>query len=436
MSQKKANAPASHLSKDEMIEFLKQLHDQVIADADEGKSFDNVEKSIHLELLKLGRKLMQKFVNRVGPGDLGKTIDTNDGQQLQRLNKKRTKRIVCLFGDLQTERFVYAKRESQKIEFIPSDARMDLPENEYSYAVQDFSQELAVDMPYDRVKKVFDRFMHVNVGTESLERINANMSKYVTSFRDKRKEPDPASEGEILVVQADGKGVPVIHEGVKENFGQKRVGPKKGCKKVATVGCVHTVDPHIRTAKDVIDSLWSQKNKDETDDDVPHAVNKRVMATLTLHEGEPEEVRSKDAVFRWAAIEVRKRIGERKNIVRLLDGDPFLREASEKWFHFGEDITVTDILDLIHVAGHLWEASHVFHEAGSEDATDFVRKRMTMLLEGNVCGVISGLRQKCTKLELETKKKKKIQTICNYFENNKDRMRYDVTMNICCVATR
>ena len=84
-----------------------------------------------------------------------------------------------------------------------------------------------------------------------------------------------------------------------------------------------------------------------------------------------------------------------------------------------------EILDLLHVTPRLWEAAHLFHREGSEDASAFVRQRLLGILKGKAGYVIGGMRQMGTKQGLRGRKAKKLRVLCNYLENNRDRMQYD-----------
>lgn len=47
-----------------------------------------------------------------------------------------------IFGLYSIKRAVYGSREGQKVEFVPLDTRMQLPETRFSYLLQDWNQQL------------------------------------------------------------------------------------------------------------------------------------------------------------------------------------------------------------------------------------------------------------------------------------------------------
>ena len=58
-------------------------------------------------------------------------------------------------------------------------------------------------------------------------------------------------------------------------------------------------------------------------------------------------------------------------------------------------------------------------------AEPLARERLLRILQGQVQGVILGLRQMATRRELEGSPLDEVATACNYFEKNAYRMRYD-----------
>ena len=109
-----------------------------------------------------------------------------------------------------------------------------------------------------------------------------------------------------------------------------------------------------------------------------------------------------------------------KPVVCLMDGERALWDVQE-FFASG----AVCILDLFHVTERLWAAAYCFHPEGSTPAEAFVEQRLQMLLEGQVGRVIGGFRQMLTKHRLSAAKQKAFQSVITYYDNNRERMRYD-----------
>jgi hypothetical protein len=118
-------------------------------------------------------------------------------------------------------------------------------------------------------------------------------------------------------------------------------------------------------------------------------------------------------------------------IVRLMDGQPSLWDASDACLEeVVEDLRarasqrLVDILDILHVSGYLWKAAKAFH-GHKEHQEAFVQERLLRILRGEVSGVVTGMRRMASQRGLKGEALKAVRTACNYFENNARRMRYD-----------
>ncbi|MGB5064127.1 MAG: hypothetical protein WBQ37_10235 [Candidatus Competibacter sp.] len=100
-----------------------------------------------------------------------------------------------IFGDFTLARVVYGTREGQRIEAAPLDARLGLPKNQCSYLLQDWDQALAVENPYGQVNTVLARILGLKQSVARLEAMTWPLAG--------------ATEKQIVVLSADGKGVPI-----------------------------------------------------------------------------------------------------------------------------------------------------------------------------------------------------------------------------------
>jgi hypothetical protein len=253
--------------------------------------------------------------------------------------------------------------------------------------------------------------------------MNQKMAQTVGEFRASRPAPAKKDEGMIVVVTADAKGVPMRRPADQLPAGARRKkGEKANKKQMATVGCVYTVDPKERTAEEVVAALFRERRpQDAWAEPKPVAQQKRVWSSLSDREGDPP-IDGEEVVFRWMFEEVEARREPWQPLVCVMDGQPSLWESRRTCLPAEETI---EILDLLHVTPRLWEAAYLFHPEGSAQAAAFVRARLLEILRGRAGYVIGGLRQKGTKQGLRGAKLRKLRTICDYFQKNLTRMRYD-----------
>jgi hypothetical protein len=249
--------------------------------------------------------------------------------------------------------------------------------------------------------------------------MNGSMGGSVEAFRESQPTPRAKDEGSILVLSADGKGVPMRRDAQADPpavRGHRTKGQKANKKRMACVGAVYTIDPFERTAEEVVDEVL----RDARTPDRPPPCHKQLRAELT-REVAGVEVNGKERVFSWFAEQVKARnpLGD-KPVVCVMDGERAL------WRALVAVITgVVCILDLFHVLERLWQAAHCFYAEGSEAAGAFVTDRLRRVLRGEVGYVIGGLKQMATKQKLRGSRKHQLSTVIGYLEHNRRFMRYD-----------
>jgi hypothetical protein len=386
--------------------------------ADVGSRIDQVERELMRRLLAVGLNLLQLFIAEQGDGDLGEELPAEDGHTLRRLPELHDCRYVSIFGELLISRAVYGSREGQRIESAPLDGRLGLPAGDFSYVLEDWAQRFCLKGSFAEAAESLETLLGLRLGSRTLEHMNQELAGFVVPFRD-AVEPPPADEGgPILVVTADGKGVPMRRPAREcpRRHHRRTKGEKANKKQMACVGAVYSIEPFVRTADDILDEVL----RDHRGDDRPEPAHKHVWAEMSRDlDGEP--LSAKDAVFGALFDDLNLRAaGHDRPVVCLMDGERALWEAQQVYFS-----EAVGVLDLFHVLERLWTAAHCFHREGSEEAEQFVEDRLRGLLEGRVGYVIGGLRQRLTKHALTGSRRQTLESVITYLENNRGHMRYD-----------
>lgn len=410
------------ISKEQALFKAQAQLDQLIASVhqavEQSRRIDQVERDLIAQLLDLGLTLLNLFVAQHGNGDLGTTAETEEGRTLRRLAQTHERRYVAIFGELTIPRVVYGTREGRKIELAPLDKTLGLPEADFSYVVQDWVQRFCLKGSFAEAVESLQTLLRLGIGVHTLERLSQEMADSVVPFRETIEPPPAAEEGPILVVTADGKGVPMrrpVQDGPKRHH-RRTKGEKANKKQMACVGAVYSIEPFVRTADDLLDEvIRHEKIKDR-----PEPAHKHIWAEMSRDvEGEP--LNAKDAIFCALFQDLNLRnAGHDRPVVCLMDGERALWEAQRIYFP-----EAVGILDLFHVMERLWTAAHCFHAEGSDEAEEFVADRLRGLLEGRVGRVIGGLRQRSTKSHLSGSRRKTLESVITYLENNRDHMHYD-----------
>lgn len=384
-----------------------------------GTAEHEVERHLFTQLLRTGATLLGEFLASVGPGDLGETVTLGDGQVLRRLPERSRRRLVTVFGPFAIPRVVYGSRFGQRIELVPTDQRLQLPETDVSYLLQDWSQQMGVEQPFGTVAGSLRTILGLKQSVDTLEHGNQQMAESAAAFRAQQPAPDPAAEGELLVVSEDNKGVPMVRpaEAAAPVGAHRKKGEKANKKQMATIGVAYTVDRHVRTPEELVAALF--RDPGHARGEAPEACQKRYWAELT-RDVAGQVVRAQDQVFQHLRDEVKQRRTAGQILVHLSDGQASLEQ--DRRAYLPRDRRTVDILDLLHVNPRLWEAAHLFHAEGSDEATAFVRARMLLVLQGKAEQVVADLRK--TGAELRGAKAARLRKLCAFLENNLHRMHY------------
>jgi hypothetical protein len=393
-----------------------------------GEAAHKVEKQIFDIVLKLGQQAMGQFFAIQGNGDVGKKMLLANGKEVQRSQEKHSRIYRSIFGNYKLERYVYWERENQVIACAPLDARLQLPENEYSYLLQEWCQILAIETPFDKVKNFLQRMLAINVTVDSIENVNRAQAESVEGFREARLLPPTETEGELLVHTADGKGVPIRHEKdvAKIYEHRKKRGPKPDRKRMATVGAVYTVDRYERTPEQIAEALFAEPQLQTSVEKKlktkrPKPRNKQVIANMT-RPIEGTEIKGTELTFEWMKKQVAARDPtNKKEHVVLMDGQLSLWEQQKK--HFPKK-TCIEILDLLHATSYLWDAAALFHPNAKVQQEDFMKSHVLKVLHGDIKKVIKKFRKMVGKEGFKKSKHEQLEKICGYFHRNRHRMKY------------
>src|SRR5215213_8811467 len=222
----------------------------------------------------------------------------------------------------------------------PLDAALSLPEHCYSDLLSDWASYGSTDAAYRENQAALERILGLTVSVQALETLTATAATDVSAFYQQPPDPTtPRALGSILVVQADGKGVPMVQPPPETPLLRLGKGQKRTKKKEAIVTTLYTIAPYVRSAQDVVAALLhEQRRADHPTRPLP--VHKEARATL---DGKASAVRT---LQQRAVQRDRQHIRAR---VALTDGAESLQQHMITAF---PEHTLT--LDIIHASEYLW----------------------------------------------------------------------------------
>ena len=401
------------------------LVDRVKEAASRERPLHELERDLFDRLLKMGWQLIEMFISLQGDGDLGESIQTPDERTLHRSEQTKTRRLRTLFGEHRFQQYAYSAGKGKAIELRPTDARMQLPVGVCSYMLEEFSQLFCVEQAFDLARGNIKTVFGQSVPVDTLENVNRRMAEATEEFFESRPVPAAADEGELTVITADGKGVPMVVEQTRNLLPFDDPLERPGNRKMATLGAVYTVDAYVRTPEQILAALFREES-DDPPGPRPVPCGKQVRAEFTTFDPQAEMViPGPFPIMNWLCEQARQRDPDgTRPLIRLLDGQQSLRETGDVFLDASQSQRLVDILDILHVAGYVWKAAHLFHASGSAAAEAFVRHRLLRILRGEAASVIRGLRRMATDRGLAGDKKKTLTRVCGYLQKNRERMRY------------
>jgi hypothetical protein len=393
---------------------LEKLIDFVSGEEAQTATADHIERSLFRQMLKLGAKLLLLFfVIRVQKCSR-EPLQMEEGQELPYHSEK--KRIYfSIFGKLPFWRpyFYETGADGQS----PLDAELSLGSDRYSDFLREMSEYLGVYVAYSKATDVEERFLGVKLSTRVLQKVINEDAVDVEVFYAQKPPPAPDKEAEILVIQADGKGVPMVLETPVEPKVRLGKGQKRGRKKEAIVTTVYTIACAPRTPEEVVASFFYQDQSSISKQATSKRTkpqNKHVWATL---EG-------KDTALARLAKQVAPRQGSHiLHKVALCDGCEALQSRIETRF---PDFNL--ILDFIHPNEYLWKVANSLLGETNEQRTEWVANRTLQMLSGETKRIITEFRSRSQDDQCTSAQREKLTKTANYFERNLPYMDYPICL--------
>jgi hypothetical protein len=334
-----------------------------------------------------------------------------------RAERGHARAVVTTLGEVSVRRIAYRAGGKGVPSLFPRDAVLNLPPRGYSWQLQRLAVMFGRDGSYELAREFVQAATGVRIGKRQLEEITAASAADVAGFYAVAAEPDE-QEGEgpgqdvpggqqlgapagggcepqegtalPLALSADGKGVAMRPEsrrkrakapGTRVKRFQNRPGTgEKGCKRNAEVACVFEVLPGPRTAEQVMashhgggDGKTGQEAKP-----APKAVSRRYRVDIDA---------DRSASIRWLFDEAGRRDpGHARDWIALVDGDNHQIRLIEQ--HAADrGITITILIDLIHVLEYLWKAAWAFHQPRGPAIETWTITQATDILHGRAADV-------------------------------------------------
>jgi len=400
---------SQEIIQDIRVEFEKML-DDVTGEPARQATADQIERGLFKLLIRLGAKLLTLFFVMRSQACSRDTLQTAEGQALY-YHRDTQRDYFSIFGKIAIERPYFYKTGVGGQS--PLDAELSLGEDCYSDLVREVSEYLGVYSVYHKTADILGRLLGLSLSTRVVEENIAEDAVDVESYYAQKPPPLPADEAEILVIQADGKGVPMILETPAEPQVRLGKGKKRGHKKEAMVTTLYTISSAPRTPEEVVASFFDpNQGKTTTPTAAPHPSpqNKHVWATL----------QGKDIALARLAKQVTPRQGDHiLHKVALCDGCEALQSRLAAYFP-----DFTQVLDFIHADEYLWDVANSLLGETNEQRLGWMVNHTLPMLSGQTEQVIAEFRQLAQALQTTSTQREQLRKAANYFERNLPYMDY------------
>ena len=273
--------------------------------------------------------------------------------------------------------------------FHPLDVELGLTRDRLSPWMMQWVARLATRMSFAAAQLVCKAVLNWSPATETIEQVVLGMGREAAPFLQQLEAP--ANDGEVLVIEIDGKCPPTATEAeLAKRRGKRQPKHARGC----PCGCQRHRGKAKRQArgskkrrkkgdkrkngKEVVVVVMYTLKKNE-DGKLHGPLNKKLYATFG----------GRKAAAMWARAEATKRgFGPEttKTVQIVLDGAKGLKHSLEPPFP-----QAIFTLDVCHVVEKLWALGHHFHAEGSKELKAWVEELKTLVYGGKVRELVKRL---------------------------------------------
>lgn len=410
-------------------DYFKQAHEQyhqliksLSAEDTQGWDHGELERYINESGTELLRRLFQGHLDlRYAEEEYQNKVVGADGEVRPHRRKKTQRQLETLFGPVVVTRVGYSTQKPGISALYPADGKLNLPTDKYSDELRRRVAVEASKVSFDETSATIASTTGGAVGKRQCEEVTVKVALDFEDFYAQERLVQPASSEELLVLTTDGKGIVMHSKDLREatakaaekssSSRQTRLSPgqKRQRKRMATVASVYTVPRYQRRPEEIIGDQRDPPRR-------PAISDKRVWASVhhdakTVIGSAFEEASYRDPHYQ-------------REWVVLVDGEEHqlntIKAIAKK-----QGLSVTIVLDFIHVLEYVWKAAFCFCPSGSEAAESWVQKRALRILQGKASDVAAGIRRSATLQKLSPTARENADKCADYLLKYRPYLRYE-----------
>ncbi|MEI2420846.1 hypothetical protein V6O07_11285, partial [Arthrospira platensis SPKY2] len=170
---------------------------------------DQVERHLFGRLLGMGVHLLWLFFDLRSQQASRTSVMSETGAEIPYFGERK-RDYYSIFGKVPVERPYFY--QSGVGGMAPLDADLSLGRDCYSDMTREIVEYMGVDVTYEKVVELIERILGHSLSKNAVQGMIAEDAQDVVAYYEQKPAPPAGEEGPILVIQADGKGVPMVRE--------------------------------------------------------------------------------------------------------------------------------------------------------------------------------------------------------------------------------
>ena len=354
--------------------------------------WEAVEHAARRKAMQVAAAVLERFLNADHTDAQASRLPCSCGGQA-RYAGRMEKTFLCVLGPLRLERAYYHCRSCGH-GFFPRDHALGLEDGSLSPAIVRMIGQAAKSVSFAESSELLHGLAGVRVSAKQVERTAETLGAQIAAEEKSLVEPDPdAAQSGTMYLSMDGTGAPMRRSEVEDRPGKQPDGSSKT--REVKLACVFTAESRDKKGNPCKDdgsqtysaAIESAANPDTDPNPSPFAA--RVLR------------------------EVQRRGFDRASR-QVVQGDGAEWIWNMTALYFPEAI---EIVDLGHAKQHLGEVGKAIYGPNSERTRPWVEKRYDDLEAGRFDTLLEKLREHTDRSDVARKE-------LNFFEKNRDRMRY------------
>lgn len=410
--------------------------EQLVGFLDGARAAELAHAELETELDTRGRQLLRQLfqdhldVRAHREQRLGEVIDA-DAVSRPHVEAGHERALTTVFGEVTVRRLAYRARGQTNLH--PADAGLNLPVEKHSHGLRRLAAIEATRGSFDDAAEAIERGTGVVLGKRQVEELTSRAGVDFDDFYN-RRQPPVGESSDVLAISVDGKGIvmradalrPATAKAAESSTAKLSTrlskGEKRNRKRLAEVGAVYDATPVSRTSDDILTRSGdtTTDGPDQARTRAPTAANKWLTASVADNAA---------AVIATVFDEADRRDPvHQRTWIALVDGnnhqiDRVTAEAAAR------HITVTVLIDFIHVLEYLWKATWSFHEEADPAAEQWVHDKAVAVLHGNARTVAVSIRRLATRRGLDQRQRAGADTCADYLTSKAPHLDYPTALD-------